>query len=194
MGNFNDWIFDRVHHYYLGRQYANPSEILSETPDVQYLLLEQSRVPEDLLVELAKSTDSQVLDGVLNNLSITPAIIDYIADNADLDEVVNFEWPERTIRYEIASHTDSSGYALDKISDTDDEVIRGEIASHPNALPETLDYLADFDDEYSNQYTKFYIIDNPNTSIETLQKLADDLDEDVCDYAINELNSRGIEI
>ena len=190
--NPKDWIFDRVHHYYMGKQYSDPSEILSEIYDVQYSLLIQSKVPVELLSELAKSSDAIIQCAVLHNLSVTPDIIDYIVDNSDLDFVVNSRWPEQTIRREIASHSKSSGYALEQIVHTNDDLVRVNVASHPNALPETLDYLADADDKYSNTYTKFEVIDNPNTSVDTLQKLSESSDEDISDYAIQELKHRGI--
>lgn len=201
--NPKDWIFDRVHHYYMGKQYSDPSEILSEIYDVQYSLLMQSKVPVELLSELAKSSDAIIQCAVLHNISVTPDIIDYIADNSELDEVVDSRWPETTIRREIATHSKSSGYALEQISDTYDYLVLSNIADHSNALPETLDYLVDVTDSASSYGSRAYkrinnikydIIDNPNTSIDTLEKLSEDSDDDISQCAIDELQNRGVEI
>lgn len=137
------------------------------------------------IIQLSKSSDSIKREKAIRSPLTPAAVLIKLSDD-------HSEW----VRVEVAAHKNTPGKVLDKLSKDKSEFVLAEVAKNVKTPKSTLAHLSRSDSLVRFPFAiRKKVVNNPNTSLETIIKLSRDPDERIRNLAqerLDDIKNRAI--
>ncbi len=160
------------------------------SPDTLALLAQDNDEYVNRAVAQNISTSQETLNSMaIENKGTIPLAIARNRNTSSKTLAMLSDYQDENVRIYVAGNPNATSDILDKLAKKDYDLLAGYVGKNKNTSPNTLDYLATMADP-SHHILLEIIIYNPNTSIETLNKITKNPDSAIRGQAYITLDRR----